>query len=107
MATIRQFHLALKQLKKLALAGNVPQPNFGICFNVSTVFLQGEGDICMPFYIMVDKYSKGWPHHSGNDGYPIAPNNGNHWRGKVGKLRMSLLDWLIEETKPLPKETTP
>jgi hypothetical protein len=103
---ISHFHTCLIELKGLALAGKVPCEKVGICCNVSDIYedsplLQGHDPTVL--YDMVEKFAKGWPHHSGNHMYPI-PGSGVHcstpemWKGKNLELRLSLIDYLIEKT---------
>ena len=83
----------LLKLKGLAAYGNIPAEMNGICGNL-TIVSQVQS------YGFVEKYSIGWPEHSGDIEYPV-PNTGDYqfdkWAGEYGASRLRLLDYLIEQ----------
>lgn len=88
----------LLTLKDLVACGNIPAETNGICSNltiVSQVYSYG----------FVEKYSIGWPEHSGDIEYPVprivsGQYKGN-WIGEYGEARLRLLDYLIEQMENL------
>ena len=88
----------LLKLKELAACGNVPAETSGICSNltiVSQVYSYG----------FVEKYSIGWPEHSGDREYPVPRPLGDQYKGKwigeYGEARLRLLDYLIGQMENL------
>ena len=75
----------------------------GICYHCDTFESLGPRLLCKEVY-------RGWPHYSGNPIYPVPSpavssgldeeelfyKGGNMWVGDYGKLRLNLLDYLIE-----------
>lgn len=85
----------LLKLKELADRGNIPAESNGICSNL-TIVSQVQS------YGFVEKYSFGWPEHSGNSEYPIRGKFSTfQWRGERGAARLRLLDYLIEQMENL------
>ena len=82
-------------------------PEVGICWAIShtTNILYSE----------IQKWMKGWPHHSGDDHYPIpATRKGcspeeqyncrfNFWGGKQGDYRRDLCQYLIHYINDHPE----
>ena len=87
----------LLALKDLVAHDNMPAETNGICGNltiVSQVYSYG----------FVEKYSVGWPEHSGDREYPVPSVNGYQclkWIGEYGEARLRLLDYLIEQMENL------
>lgn len=88
----------LLTLKDLVAHGNIPAEANGICGNltiVSQVYSYG----------FVEKYSIGWPEHSGDIEYPVpitvSDQYKGKWAGKYGAARLRLLDYLIEQMENL------
>lgn len=87
----------LLALKDLVAHGNIPAEMNGICSNLTIVSQVGS-------YGFVEKYSVGWPEHSGDREYPVPSVNGYQclkWRGKYGEARLRLLNYLIEQMESL------
>ena len=85
----------LLTLKDLVAHGNIPAEMNGICSNL-TIVSQVQS------YGFVEKYSIGWPEHSGDREYPICEEYSYFkWRGKNGETRLRLLDYLIEQMENL------
>lgn len=87
----------LLKLKELVGSGNIPANMNGICSNLTIVSL-------VQSYGFVEKYSVGWPEHSGDREYPVPSINGYQclkWRGEYGEARLRLLDYLIEQMENL------
>lgn len=87
----------LLTLKGLVAHGNIPAETNGICGNltiVSQVYSYG----------FVEKYSTGWPEHSGDIEYPVQNLADTYyclWRYEYGAARLRLLDYLIEQMENL------
>jgi len=87
----------LLALKDLVAHGNIPAEMNGICSNltiVSQVYSYG----------FVEKYSIGWPEHSGDREYPVPRPIDTYfglWRYEYGESRLRLLDYLIEQMENL------
>lgn len=93
------LHFALKELKKKVDKGNHYRHR-GIC-----------GNLEIPFNIKTSLESlfTRWPKYSGNITYPVPhqylnpidayANTSDHWVGYYGKLRIELLDHMIEDSK--------
>lgn len=90
----------LLKLKELVAHDNMPAETNGICGNltiVSQVYSYG----------FVEKYSVGWPEHSGDREYPVPSVNGYQylkWRGEYGEARLRLLDYLVQQMESLGDE---
>ncbi len=87
----------LLKLKELVSCGNIPAEMNGICSNltiVSQVYSYG----------FVEKYSIGWPEHSGDREYPVQRLTDTYyclWRYEYGAARLRLLDYLIQRVEAL------
>ena len=88
----------LLKLKELAACSNIPAEMNGICSNL-TIVSQVES------YGFVEKYSIGWPEHSGDKEYPVPRPLGDQykgkWTGEYGAARLRLLGYLIEQMESL------
>ena len=88
----------LLKLKELASCGNIPADMYGICSNLTSVSQAYS-------YGFVEKYSIGWPEHSGDIEYPVpitvSDQYKGKWAGKYGAARLRLLDYLIEQMENL------
>lgn len=88
----------LLKLKEMASCGNIPADMNGICSNLTIVSqIQSYG--------FVEKYSFGWPEHSGDREYPVPRVNGLYssrkWVGEYGEARLRLLDYLTQQMEKL------
>lgn len=98
-------------LLKIRDDGPVSTTN-GICFSIGCIITKNalannirESAIAVDF---VTEYSEGWPYHSGHSCYPVPvqytpdadsepPRGHSFWDGEEGKLRTSLLNYLIDK----------
>ena len=90
----------LLKLKDLVAHGNIPADMNGICSNL-TIVSQVHS------YGFVEKYSIGWPEHSGDREYPVQRLTDTYyclWRYEYGAARLRLLDYLIEQMENLGDE---
>lgn len=108
---MKDLHTALIELKRHAESGTVHTPSVGICYNL---FYDSLGNpVRFPDGTsrhLADLCEK-WPKYSGARAYPVPglanpspfgeyAGHTNKWVGEYGALRMELLDYLIERTKP-------
>jgi hypothetical protein len=104
LKTIFFIFLNLKKYRLLIALERVkknPIVSCGICTNV----LEASGENMI---FLLNEYFVRWPKYSGHIAYPVPSIDmyssrsqyelsGDMWAGEYGKLRMELLDFIIEE----------
>lgn len=89
---------ALNTLKSQALSGDLHCKGTGICYNLDELLRQPINGY--EVYRFVDACSKTWPLTTGEEGYPVPHVYGvRYWEGENLKLRLSLIDHIIEVVK--------
>jgi len=67
---------------------------YGICRHLNLICSDGKG---LYEYALVNYFSEGWEHHSGNKQYPVQEDKDyGKWQGESLILRINLLNYLIE-----------
>ena len=90
---------ALLVLKEQAVEGVIKYPYQGICSNL--LELTNRADLS---YLFVEDNCEDWEHFSGNSAYPVVMSDDcGLWEGEQLKLRLSLLDHLIDKAKQQSK----
>ena len=85
----------LTMLKDLAEKHpNKLKHTYGICRHLNLLCSDGMG---LYEYELVNYFSEGWEHHSGDEQYPIQEDKDyGKWQGENLILRISLINYLID-----------
>lgn len=113
---------SLKDLRKLAVAGNPPDPLFGICYNTQHIYwdyIKGFPSLkdAGVYDVLCTVGFIGWPKHSGRQEYPIPlvkPDDSLYgqsrradgtfagaWEGEYLDLRLELIDYVIAKLESM------
>jgi hypothetical protein len=99
MINRKELHKALLTLREHVQDATVPCHYFGICGNVVEILDQDRGVVNRgEVYLLLEKYFKGWKHHTGCGSYPV-PGDGSPWQDKQLEYRISLLNYTIRNTR--------
>ena len=100
-----EFNISASEVVDLLeyLKENVSDNYFGICYNLSKLVEETNGDLRKMGYDIVEEFSVGWKYHTGSKEYPIPRHNTHNslWKGKQLIYRLDLIDYIIEQLKEI------
>lgn len=100
-----QPHLIVSLLESLKNSPkSVVDMKMGICYNLSNLLEEETGDSRKMGYEVVEKFSKKWKHHTGDDDYPVPASdfkNEELWKGEQLKYRIDLIDHIVKQLKEI------